>query len=1122
MPLLSHSRIDNKNIPKVLSLLNELSETLQQLDGDHVWLKPDLLSYVFFPLTSIISRNGLPNIPDQILENIMLVLRLLFSWWWWTCDIALWEQMLMLAGSVVGGLDVKGKNRERDDETKTAAVKVILCLLEEHSVDDGGKNEKRTVVKSRLEELRSHAQTPKLVPILGQILNTLLVTATSAHTSLQLCSLQAINVIVSHYISDGIVPSILPGIVSTGSRIALGRTNNPLKGKGWVNGSVVYAALQVLEVGILRAIGDEPCIKAGLVKELNGLEDLTELMSKDAAVLSSAQSETPGNPFETIRTSSWLGATSSQLHIALNSLSPLLSHPTPISLIGLSSLSKSILHEAHLTLPDSAPLLSSYLLSLSASKFPSVSEHSRKSLQLLLSPSTRGSAALRQTLYHHNAECLSALPIAISSRSDAKIIHLASQVKASCSLPNSNAGIGRLLGPTGHIEKWGFRLLSVLNFTEPTIVYNNGNANLLLENGLTEQIDFPQAILRDIGTREPQDTLEVMLRDMGVAGGETCLFAVEWFVRTGLSDRGSSNSVASLWCACRILEGAIDIHLNDVGDINIKPQYRSMGKRFEKFARWVTNTISELWDKGDGDNEEEPIARPSEDEEKPLIEFSKGLNPLETRFDLVSSASKQSLRRDYQPELHKCFSLQLLAVCAEILRSRFTPLLIYALYPVLHSLVQPLVYVNGSAFASLQHITRSLGFASPGNLLLANFDYALDGAARRLTKRRLDVDAARVLTLLVRIVGRDIVHRAGDVVEECFDRLDDFHGYTIVVEGLVEVLHEVVTVVADMEEFPVENLSNIRDEKDDTSDKGHFKGLIHWLKTRHDAPTSNEEESDEIGPSPRKAFGEEVKIEDDKGDSKRNDSSSALDEPPPTPTQILISQIVTRSISLLIHGSVLVRVRILTLLANAVPTLPASALLPSVHRAWPFILNRLADTQTAVVAAAASLIAALAATHGSFMTQRIWDDVWPRFKQMLSSLDAADGKNALARRSVGTGIGTESAYTHSHRLYRAMLQTIAAAVSGGVQIQDRRSWDVLLAFRRFLSKSAHDELQAAARRLYILFGEKNEDSVWLVLTSSAEMTGVPLLNYLIQKKWDIKDNVEIILQSLITPKSETI
>ena len=119
MPLLSHSRIDNKNIPKVLSLLNELSETLQQLDGDHVWLKPDLLSYVFFPLTSIISRNGLPNIPDQILENIMLVLRLLFSWWWWTCDIALWEQMLMLAGSVVGGLDVKGKNRRWLLESQT-------------------------------------------------------------------------------------------------------------------------------------------------------------------------------------------------------------------------------------------------------------------------------------------------------------------------------------------------------------------------------------------------------------------------------------------------------------------------------------------------------------------------------------------------------------------------------------------------------------------------------------------------------------------------------------------------------------------------------------------------------------------------------------------------------------------------------------------------------------------------------------------------------------------------------------------------------------------------------------------------------------------------------------------
>ena len=148
------------------------------------------------------------------------------------------------------------------------------------------------------------------------------------------------------------------------------------------------------------------------------------------------------------------------------------------------------------------------------------------------------------------------------------------------------------------------------------------------------------------------------------------------------------------------------------------------------------------------------------------------------------------------------------------------------------------------------------------------------------------------------------------------------------------------------------------------------------------------------------------------------------------------------------------------------------------------------------------------------MTSRVWDDVWPRFRTMLTKLDAADAQSALSRRSAAFSVGTDSVYTHTHRLYRAMLHTMTAAIIGGVQTQERRTWDVLLAFRRFLHSGAHPELQEAACALYTAFGTKNPDAVWLVLVSTANLTGMPVLEHLKQERWDVKSNVECILVKL--------
>ncbi|KAL5533579.1 hypothetical protein ACEPAG_39 [Sanghuangporus baumii] len=1131
VPLLSQSRLNNKNTSQVLALLSNLSSLLKKLDEDHAWLKPALVSYTFFPLQTILSRNDSPNIPDQVLEKIFEVLELLFRWWWWTCEEGVWEQVLMLAGAVVGGLGSKGKGRERDDETKDAAVRLILCLLRDRSTNVDSIEESSDDVRNaynanmRLSALQTHSQAEKLVSVLGQTLNALLETATSQHLPLQLHSLNVVEVVISLYVPDSVMPSILPGVVSSMTRIALGRTVNEPKGKGWVNGSVVSASLRVMDVAIIRAIGDEPCLSVNIVKEVNGLEDLTELVSSEAAA-SSTRPGTPSNKvYETTRSVPWLRATSSQLLIALNSLSSLISHPTPAALLALSSFSQSLLSKARLTLSESRPLLISFLLSLSNSRFPSVSQHASNALYSLLAPSEKGNHELLQTLLQHTADNLSALPRLLPTRADARIMHVAGQIEAACRLGPAGAGVGRLLGSTGHIEKWGWRLLSVIEFASPPPTIIGAGAIGLLEGVPDERIVFPMATLDNIGTRETHVALERMLRALGSAGGETCLFAIEWFARVGIARSGEASAVGALWCACRILEGVVGVWLDEDESVRLSEHQNRRSRRIEKFARWLTRAISELWDKDveeemDTDEAGQEAMDVDADEERLTIEFVKGLNPLETRLDIMpSKAPAATPKRQSQSVLVKSVALQLLAVSASILESRFSTLLLYALYPILHSLVQPSEHLANSAFAALQYVTRAAGSATPGNLLLSNFDYALDAVSRRLTRRRLEIDAARVLVILVRLVGRDVVQRASDVVEECFDRLDDFHGYSVVVGSLLEALHEVVKVIGS-DEPPQKPEDRVANEPESIPDGVHFDNFMHWLEHRHDAPPRVEHvEDDDTRGTPRGPLGKgkskEMTEEEQEEERKMLNEASPLDDPKPTPTQQLTAQIVSRSITLLTHGAPSIRARILVLLTTAAPVLPASSLLPAVHRAWPFIVNRLNDSETQVAAAAASFVAALTHAHGSFMAQRVWDDVWPLFRRMLARLDAADEHSALARRHTGVpGVGTESVYTHSHRLYRAMLATMTAAVGGGVQVQDRRAWDVLLSFRRFLSRGAHEELQAAARDLYVAFGEKNEDAVWLVLTSTACTPGISHLKHLEQPKWDIQQNVDIIFADL--------
>lgn len=1103
---MAHSQLTATSIPLVSKLLSELITMLHRVQEAGAVLRPSVVSYVFFPLSTVMRRNTLSSIPDRILEKIFIAMNYLCESWWWDIDETTWEQIFMLCGAVLGGIDSKGKGKVRDDETKEAATRCLHTILRERSRNEDPIG---VVVPPRCERIfakfRSHASIKTFIPILGQTVNSLLQTAESPHLPLQRVSLELLCVLVEAYIPEDFVPSILPGVVSATSKIALGTGSH----KGWTNGDIVSIALGVMQVAIVKSVGEDVCVRHGAVHSLGTLEDLIA-QAGVSDVRSTSLNPTP-SPYSTARTASWLRGTAAQLHIAMNALTPLVNHPTPSAALALGTFAEAVLSATTLTVPQSQGLLLTFLLSLSGSSYGNVADSASGALRRLLLPTSDARHSLLQTLLHISKDSLGSLPRLIVTQSDSKVEHLASLVESVCKLamPQDHerhriniirTGVGKLLGPTGGVEKWGWSLLSVLQFGDApiTLTRTNGAQRLLETSDAVTSVPFPILTLSNVISRTAHAALERMFHAMGAAAGDDGLFAAEWFLGVGQNGRGPS-AVAALWCACRLLEGAGGVSL-DLSIPSTRSPTSTRSRRVEKLARGIAKRVAESWTDIDDDDvlEQHDNRLPDTEDDSLLVVHVKGLLTIRPTADSSPSQPSARPRPVDQILLHKVLSLQLLSVAAGILEARFSPLLLHTLYPILHSVVSDSPLVSTTGTATLNFVAAITSYASPANMLLSNFDYALDAVSRRLSRRWLDVAATKVLVALVRLVGRDVVQKAGDVVEECFDRLDEYHGYEVIVDGLIEVLSEVVKVVEEEEDHKAHTESRPL-QSPPSPDNTRMEAFLDWFSHRHDQ-AEEEHESVRDSSYPREAWG---KTPDAVGQQEPTEPI-----PEPTPSQALTKQIVSRSLYFLTHGAPTIRARILLVLSSAVPVLPESALLPSIHHAWPFILNRLSDQEPFVVSAAAALIESLAVHVGDFMHRRIWDDIWPRFRKMLEKLRVTDADSALARRGPGA-VGTESAYTVSHRLYRSMLRTMTAAVVG-VRGQDAALWDVIILFRRFLHRQTHAELQVCARELYTAISGSNEDAVWLALSATQGRLDTSL-GFLSQLQWDVHENVCTIL-----------
>lgn len=1004
---------------------------------------------------------------------------------------------------------------------------------------------------------------PPPVPILFHTLTTLLALSSEPTSllELQLLSLDALRILLFDYlarpsaapkipsVADGAGPSpllatALPGTASTLSRIALSKPKTesgaPTPSRRQAS-NVVVSALRTLSQLVVISVGDLTTASLRTASEEGSstvatLEELGELNRNDVRPPSRNDEEgvssPPPNPpptGPTIPTPSWLRFTLLSISTLLSALSPLATHESPLVRAELVHLLSAVTLQCPLTLQSHLEDPLEGLLALASDDWEEVSAPARQALLGAFASSADFDTArqpvflIAQIVQHR----LAALPRSIRRQDEhavqrgAAIVRAALELLPTASSSASSTSGGRT-GVLDGLEKWSWGLLSALDFEPVAGMGQKSEGKMALawitsstsagEGSAGQATSFPPVRLRAAEEEATVLALAKLWKGLGAAAvkagqeGEV----LDLFLGTALGPRrGESAAASALW----VLDGAVRGMEGKVG--------KAQKKVLKRAVRDVMSLLEEL---ELADEQDDVPAAPAtstntdllhlvgdDTSAAPLIERKKGVSqtPSLDKYNPAVAAITSRNSRASHLLLLTSFSLRLLSTLATLLASSFQPFLMQTLYHVLaHLSPTTHPFLRTHAQHALLLISKAISYPTPQSLVLANVDYVVNSVSQRLSISRLEPNAPLVLVEMIRLVGKPIVPMVQDLVDDVFEALDDYHGYEELTVGLWAVLDALLKVVE--EDLPERSRERKKDVIEADSE-GDWRAFEAWYAQKKEAEAADPPE-EEI--NPQRPF--ETGFEDlPEGETGEPPEDVVI---PPTRPQMVTAQILSKALYFLSHPSPFLRARVLSLIASAVPLLSlpnldapdpkatrSSDLLPVIHRAWPYILNRLAPTEEPyVVLEAAGLVESLAMHVGEFMSRRILDDVWPRFRILLAKQEKEDEKAAFG----GGGIK----YSTSHRLYRSILQTLLH-VARDVPLKEAILWGQAVLMRRFLSVAMEPELQTLAGKLYRALGAVNSDATWLALAGAIGVEE-SLPRYLRMDRVDFETNVERLLGEL--------
>jgi hypothetical protein len=336
-------------------------------------------------------------------------------------------------------------------------------------------------------------------------------------------------------------------------------------------------------------------------------------------------------------------------------------------------------------------------------------------------------------------------------------------------------------------------------------------------------------------------------------------------------------------------------------------------------------------------------------------------------------------------------ALRGLSLQARIVGREFRYELVNALYPVLHTLATPHHQLQQDSMETLSIFTSACGYASTRDTIVDNVDYLTNAVALKLNAFDVSPQAPQVLLMMIRLAGPSLLPYLEDTVESIFAALEDYHGYSV----LVELLFQVLSAVADEGvKVPQLALAEPAANSPDEYDASHWQGAtIYGLAALLQQPNEKREpysvSSEESEASPQRPWRRDETLPDDEFSGSKTELTSQdhqmddTDQPLPAPkTYNLLFKITELTQHFLPSASASLRLSLLALVKTTVPAIAhhENTFLPLINTLWPELVSRLDDEESYIVSAAIEVIGTLCEFAGSFMQSRILQ-LWP---QLLS------------------------------------------------------------------------------------------------------------------------------------------
>ncbi|KAI8369462.1 armadillo-type protein [Radiomyces spectabilis] len=478
-----------------------------------------------------------------------------------------------------------------------------------------------------------------------------------------------------------------------------------------------------------------------------------------------------------------------------------------------------------------------------------------------------------------------------------------------------------------------------------------------------------------------------------------------------------------------------------------------------------------------------------------------------------------------------CFALRIVGLAACLMdTAALQDELITLLYPLLVHLGSGNLFVRMYARITLDSIAMRCGQPNTKELAMQNIDYIINSVSQRIITLTANPKAPLVLKALIHVAGSETIVYLEDSVEEIFDALDRYHVDEWICNQLCGVLTEIVkTVEWTVPQIKASQSTPVVTENCD--EHSVSQEIMDFVQARKQSFKGEDDEGlasmEEIGQyfldqqkrqePPAAEELQDMEQDSDRGTAPTKKKTKTEDEEnkPLSQSEQMVLQIMEKAAHFLTAPSPQLRSQMLQVFSGGVTVLAnrLDKLNPLLHTKWPLIVNRLDDPQTFVGFHAASLIQTMTEVSGDFLSGRIMDDIWPRFKTVLQQA-STNHPNTV----------NYSVYSYLHRLQRSILLTLTH-VAATVDLRGDVVRDMLEHTKYFLQANMHSNLQEAAVTLFTTMGKKYPDNVWIttfaLLGKGARMVpGADLLPVFEVPRWlqtptqTFKANAQLILATL--------